>query len=338
MTIERTLGRNEIARIWDIDRSEIVDRAYRLCEGVLVLEPAHFDVRGWPSGEPEKYTPLFEACHDRGGWLYAIFEDDVVIGTAVLDPEFITGRERQLQLVFLHVSRAHRGSGLGRRLFARAADEARRRDALGLYVSATPSEHTIDFYLGLGCRIASRPDPALLALEPHDVHLEYTLAGDAAPGETRARHGVISLAPVTDADARDLAAIRVTAMRESLERVGRFDATRAAERFLAAFSPAHTRSIRVDGERAGLVVVRPVDDDLLLDHLYVLPTAQCCGVGAAVLSVVFAEADAADKVLRVGALKESDSNRFYVRHGFELERVAEWDNYYVRHPHADKSR
>jgi GNAT superfamily N-acetyltransferase len=332
------LGRAEIARIWDIDRSEIVDHAYRLCEGVLVLERAHFDVRGWPSGEPEKYTPLFEACHDRGGWLYAVFERDTVIGAAVLDAEFITGRAHQLQLMFLHVSRVHRGSGLGRRLFARAADEARRRGARSLYVSATPSEHTIDFYLGLGCRIASHPDPALFALEPQDVHLECTLAEDAVPGVTRARHGVISLAPVTDADARDLAAIRVTAMRESLERVGRFDAARAAERFLSAFSPAHTRSIRVDGERVGLVVVRPVDDGLLLDHLYVLPTAQGAGVGAAVLSVVFAEADAAGKRLRVGALKESDSNRFYVRHGFELERVAEWDNYYVRHPHTNTSR
>jgi hypothetical protein len=34
----------------------------------------------------------------------------------------------------------------------------------------------------------------------------------------------------------------------------------------------------------------------------------------------------------VGALKESDSNRFYVRHGFVLESRAEFDNYYVRRP------
>ncbi len=34
--------------------------------------------------------------------------------------------------------------------------------------------------------------------------------------------------------------------------------------------------------------------------------------------------------LRVGALEQSDSNRFYERHGFELVEVGEWDNYYVR--------
>ena len=34
--------------------------------------------------------------------------------------------------------------------------------------------------------------------------------------------------------------------------------------------------------------------------------------------------------VRVGALKESDSNRFYLRHGFVFERAGEFDNYYVR--------
>jgi hypothetical protein len=34
--------------------------------------------------------------------------------------------------------------------------------------------------------------------------------------------------------------------------------------------------------------------------------------------------------LRVGVLRESDANRFYQRHGFELVDAGEWDNYYVR--------
>jgi hypothetical protein len=35
--------------------------------------------------------------------------------------------------------------------------------------------------------------------------------------------------------------------------------------------------------------------------------------------------------LHVGALRGSDSNRFYLRHGFVLEKkMGEWDNTYVR--------
>jgi GNAT superfamily N-acetyltransferase len=142
--------------------------------------------------------------------------------------------------------------------------------------------------------------------------------------------GSISLSPADHADAEAFAALRILAMRESLERIGRFDPQRARERFLSGFVPEFTRHILVDGLRAGLVVVKPDDEGLVLDHLYVDPHYQGRGVGAAVLAEVFAEADRQRKPLRVTALRGSDSNRFYVRHGFTLVREAEWDNYYLR--------
>ena len=142
----------------------------------------------------------------------------------------------------------------------------------------------------------------------------------------------IALEPVVLADGEALAALRVEAMRPSLERVGRFDADRARSRLLDTFSPEHTRAIRAGGERAGFLVVKPLEGGLVLEHLYVLPSHQGRGIGSAVLRRVFAEADAQGLDLRVGALRESDANRFYVRHGFVLEREAAYDNYYVRRP------
>jgi hypothetical protein len=49
-----------------------------------------------------------------------------------------------------------------------------------------------------------------------------------------------------------------------------------------------------------------------------------------VLAQVFAEADAAGAALRVGALRGSDSNRFYAKHGFTLVEETEFDNHYLR--------
>lgn len=140
----------------------------------------------------------------------------------------------------------------------------------------------------------------------------------------------ITFEAVTAADAERLAALRVEAMRPSLERVGRFDPERARLRFITGFVPEHTREILDGGVRVGFFVVKPQGDALLLDHLYVRPSHQGRGIGAAVLRAVFAEADAQGLDVRVGALKESDSNRFYVRHGFVLESEGEFDNYYVR--------
>lgn len=78
----------------------------------------------------------------------------------------------------------------------------------------------------------------------------------------------IILVPAQQSDVDNLVAIRIEAMRESLERVGRFDPVRARERFLSGFEARSTRYIEVSGERVGFVVVKHHPNELLLDHLY----------------------------------------------------------------------
>ena len=148
-----------------------------------------------------------------------------------------------------------------------------------------------------------------------------------------------SLESAQQRDLDALVELRIAAMQESLERIGRFAPERARARLAASFEPARTRHIVVDGTRVGFVVVKPqaehgLLDHWLLDHLYLHPTAQGCGTGAAVLAHVIAEANAADVPLRVGALKGSNANRFYQRCGFVLVEATELDNYYVRKAHA----
>ena len=145
----------------------------------------------------------------------------------------------------------------------------------------------------------------------------------------------IALLPATELDAEELVLQRIAAMRESLERIGRFDPVRARERFLAGFSALDTEHIVSGGKRVGFVVLKRASDGLLLDHLYIHPTQQRLGIGTWVLQRIFSRADEQGDVVRVGALKGSDSNGFYARHGFDLVEVAEWDNYYVRTPNKN---
>jgi predicted N-acetyltransferase YhbS len=171
----RTLSRSELARIWEIDRSEVIEALYSLVDGALVLRAQHFDVTGWQPGKAEEETPIMIDCFDRGGWFHGIFDGQRMVGVAVLDGRFLGSDGKQLQLAFLHVSARYRDKGLGKQLFLLAAAEARRRSASSLYISATPSQHTVDFYLRRGCAIAREPDPQLFELEPEDIHLEYDL-------------------------------------------------------------------------------------------------------------------------------------------------------------------
>ncbi len=140
----------------------------------------------------------------------------------------------------------------------------------------------------------------------------------------------ITLVPAKLEDMDALANLRIEAMRESLQRIGRFDPARARARFTKAFNPAHTRHIELNGKRVGFLVVTRSEDSLSLDHLYLQPASQGMGIGAYVLGVIFKEADDEKLQVKVGALKQSDSNRFYIRHGFRLIEESEFDNYYTR--------
>ncbi len=170
--VRRRLRREEIGLLWTIDRGEIVERIYDLRDGAPVLRPAFFDMRGWPPGEPEMYTPLLEASFDRGGVFLGVFDGPRLVAAAVIDTRRRGAPGDLVQLSFLHVGRDQRRLGLGTQLFDAAHAVAAELGAAGLYVSATPSENTIDFYLRRGCRVSPEPDPELLALEPDDIHLE----------------------------------------------------------------------------------------------------------------------------------------------------------------------
>lgn len=140
-----------------------------------------------------------------------------------------------------------------------------------------------------------------------------------------------TLQPACEADFERLFALRLVAMRESLERLGRFDPERARLRFREGFDPAHTRLIHHDGALAGCVTLRPGEDGALwVEHFYLYPEAQGRGLGAAVMRRLLAETPG--RTFRLGVLRESDANRFYPRFGFVETHREAWDIYYERPP------
>jgi len=136
--------------------------------------------------------------------------------------------------------------------------------------------------------------------------------------------------PAAEADFEALLALRIEAMRDSLERLGRFDPDRARERLRGTFRPECTWHIEACGERVGFYCLRPDGDGFRLDHLYVHPSAQGRGLGGQVLRRILRDADRRRAKVTLSALRGSDSNRFYRRHGFVPTGEGEWDIDYVR--------
>ena len=171
--IIRELARDDIETLWGIDRSEVIENVYYLRDGALVLEAENYDMKGWPPGEAGWYTPILCDCLDRGGTFYGAFEGPEMVGAAVLESRFIGKADDQLQLKFLHVAGGYRKRGWGRTLFEKAVERAKELGAKRLYIAATPSENTVNFYLHLGCEVTGEIDQELFDLEPEDIHLEY---------------------------------------------------------------------------------------------------------------------------------------------------------------------
>ena len=142
----------------------------------------------------------------------------------------------------------------------------------------------------------------------------------------------VSFSSVSEGDFDELVGLRIAAMRDSLERVGRFVLERASERLRKSFYPEHSAFIVLDGQRIGFYTFRPAADGFHLDHLYVHPSRQSRGVGSHVLRYLISQSDARQMPVHLGALRDSPSNRFYRRHGFTQTAEDEWDIYYIRNP------
>ncbi len=148
--------------------------------------------------------------------------------------------------------------------------------------------------------------------------------------------GGVDFSAVTADDFDELAELRIAAMRDSLERVGRFDPERARERLRRSFHPEHSEFIVLDGQRIGFYTFRPSAEGFNLDHLYVHPNCQSRGIGSEVMGQLLSQADARQMPVRLGALRDSPSNRFYQRHGFVQVAEDDWDIYYVRTPQLNE--
>ena len=136
--------------------------------------------------------------------------------------------------------------------------------------------------------------------------------------------------PITEEDFEVCVQLRIASMRESLERVGRFDPERGRQRLRESFFPESMWFIVVDGVQVGFFGFRLLDAVFRLDNLYLVPQFQHCQLGSTVMKRCVDEAELHRSAITVCALKQSESNFFYRHHGFEVVEETEWDIEYIR--------
>jgi GNAT superfamily N-acetyltransferase len=170
----RDLGRDELWRIGEIDRTEHIDVRFEQRGTELVERPGTWNASAWTrhgAGEHsvEAQRRSLERYADAGGVARGALSDGRLVGIGVVVAHIRPGIA---QLAYLHVSRHVRSTGIGTRLAADLEEIARRAGGSAMVVTATPSENTVRFYLRRGFRPMATPLPELYELEPDDVHLD----------------------------------------------------------------------------------------------------------------------------------------------------------------------
>lgn len=173
----RGLGRSELTRVAEIDRSEQIDVLYEQHGTDLVARRGSWTASAWDQdghGEHsvEARVRELQRLVDHGGVPLGAIAGGRLVGLGVV---VLHLRPGLAQLAFLHVSASWRGTGIGSRLSAQLEQIARTAGDSELVVSATPSENTVRFYAGRGFRPTAEPLAELFELEPEDVHMRKPL-------------------------------------------------------------------------------------------------------------------------------------------------------------------
>lgn len=171
----RLLKKEEIKRVGEIDRTEIIEYIYYYKEGKLELVKEFCEIKKWSPEEEQIHISSLTDIYHRGGFIFGAFDGSSIVGIIALDNEFIGRNKDQLNLAGLWVSNHYRKRGVGKTLVALVKEKAKEMGAKKLYVSATPSENTVHFYLNRGFELAKEVNEKLYELEPEDLHMECKL-------------------------------------------------------------------------------------------------------------------------------------------------------------------
>ena len=155
-------------------RYQEIKKCYRKEEGHWVIKNIEF-IENWDKDKKERVIKDFSKTINNGGSVFGAYDNNKLIGFAVLYNKVFGNRKQYIQLYCMHVSYGYRHKGIGKILFKLCVEKAQEMGIKKMYISANSSEETQKFYLSIGCKDAEEIDKELFEEEPYDRHMEYKI-------------------------------------------------------------------------------------------------------------------------------------------------------------------
>jgi len=156
------------------NRYQEVKRCYRKEEGNWIIKNIEF-IENWDKNKKDKVIKNMSETINNGGSVFGAFDNNKLIGFAVLNNKMFGNRKQYIQLDNMQVSFGYRHKGIGKKLFEMCIKKAMDIGIEKMYISANSSEETQKFYLSVGCADAEEIDRILFEKEPFDRHMEYKI-------------------------------------------------------------------------------------------------------------------------------------------------------------------
>ncbi|MDN5284520.1 MAG: family N-acetyltransferase [Mucilaginibacter sp.] len=173
--VYRLMDLSITGRLGEIDRSETIDLTYEMDQGTLLETETHMECLSWSTDDLKEIQEQYRLELTKGGMAIGAFAGETLVGFGVLGHQFVGPDHDQLPVQLMYVSRNFRRQGIGTRILEMIGDEAGKRGAKYLYISATETQSAVSFYFSNGSNVLDVADKELLKKEPKDIHMSKKL-------------------------------------------------------------------------------------------------------------------------------------------------------------------
>lgn len=175
MIYKKLKSLEEFNLLKEIDRSEIVNKKYKLKNNSLILVDDYYNITSWIDAEVNEYINRMNDIYNSKGLIIGAFDNNKIVGIGALDKVLCGQNKDKYKLDLLYIHHDYRSQGIGKEIVNLFKKEAIKDNINSLYISATPFKNTMDFYLSLGAILTNEVDEELFKLEPDDIHLELSV-------------------------------------------------------------------------------------------------------------------------------------------------------------------
>ena len=158
----------------DFIRHQTITECYRNVDGEIKLVPTDF-TEDWSVEKCREIAAGISCRLEKNLSAFGAFYENRLVGFVTVEHEIFGKSAKYVNLEQFQVSEDFRGKGIGRKLFALACSEAKNLGAQKLYISAHSSKESQAAYKALGCVSASEVNEKMVAKEPFDIQMEFSL-------------------------------------------------------------------------------------------------------------------------------------------------------------------